>query len=265
MEVNGTIQLAYQDTAWFNDPLNAEIILKEGQHVYLRDGADEFINAYCIGDGITTLDNLPWRGLKQNLQEVTDEGATTTNLIEVGGLDNTAKLITLNKGGASSTGSGLQIEESGSIVGYIKTAIGSAFDFLHPLNANYARVALNLLTGNRTYNLPDTSGTFALTSDVDLKLNIAASQTTGVALTFLTDSVYGTIGTPETGNVTYSATNAKIGVTNLIIHNSGTAPTFAANMKETTVSGGYSLSVINYISVTYINSTEVIYTIFQRV
>lgn len=102
----------------------------------------------------------------QSLQDVTDIGSTTTNLIEVGGLDNTAKLITLNKGGGSSTGSGLQIEESGSIVGYIKTAIGSAFDFLHPLNKFYARIALNLLTANRTYNLPDNSGTIALTSDI---------------------------------------------------------------------------------------------------
>lgn len=50
----------------------------------------------------------------------------------------------------------------------------------------------------------------------------------------------------------------------LIIHNNGTAPTFAANMRETNVSKGYSTGVINYILVTYINSTEVIYTIFQR-
>jgi len=263
MAVNGTIQLGYKDSAWFT--ANPTLVLLAGQIVYLDDQS----GTYKLGDGVTDLATLTFLGGSggggsQSLQDVTDIGATTTNLIEVGGLDNTDKLITLNKGGASSTGSGLQIEESGSIVGYIKTATGSAFDFLHPLNAFYARVALNLLTANRTYNLPDTSGTLALTSDVDTKLPIQATQTTGVALTFLTDSVYGTIGTPETGNVTYSATNAKIGVTNLIIHNSGTYPTFGTNMRETNVSKGYSLSVINYISVTYINSTEVIYTIFQR-
>lgn len=63
MPVDGTIQLAYQDTAWFNDPLNAEIILKEGQHVYLSDGTDEFLSAYVVGDGVTELQDLPWKGL----------------------------------------------------------------------------------------------------------------------------------------------------------------------------------------------------------
>lgn len=135
---------------------------------------------FKIGDGVTAWNTLPYANsggssTTPTLQEVTDEGATTTNLIEVGGLDNTAKLITLNKGGASSTGSGLQIEESGSIVGYIKTAIGSAFDFLHPLNAFYARIALNLLTANRTYNLPDNSGTIALTSDIDTTTDYSES------------------------------------------------------------------------------------------
>lgn len=99
---------------------------------------------------------------------------------------------------------------------------------------------------------------------IALKLNIAAAQTTGVALTFLTDSVYGTIGSPETGNITYSAANAKLGVTNLIIHNNGSAPTFAANMKILSGSGTYATGVINYIFVQYINSTEVIYSINQR-
>ena len=101
--------------------------------------------------------------------------------------------------------------------------------------------------------------------DTDSKLPIETPQTTGVALTFVTDSVYGTIGTPETGNITFSSTGAKLGVTNLIIHNHSVAPTFAANMKKMSGSGGYVLSVVNYIYVTYINSTEVIYSINQRI
>jgi hypothetical protein len=101
--------------------------------------------------------------------------------------------------------------------------------------------------------------------DTDSKLPIETPQTTGVALTFVTDSVYGTIGTPETGNITFSSTGAKLGVTNLIIHNHSVAPTFAANMKKLSGSGGYVLSVVNYIYVTYINSTEVIYSINQRI
>jgi len=101
-------------------------------------------------------------------------------------------------------------------------------------------------------------------SNLALKLNIAAASTTGVALTFTTDSVYGSIATPETGNITYSSTSANIGVTNIIIHNNSVAPTFATNMKKLSGSGTYTISVVNYIYVTYINSTEVIYAISQR-
>ena len=79
MAVNGTIQLAYQDSAWFNDPLNAEIILKEGQHVYLRDGADEFLSAYVVGDGVTELQNLPWKGLITGVQSVTGSNVDNTD------------------------------------------------------------------------------------------------------------------------------------------------------------------------------------------
>jgi hypothetical protein len=103
-----------------------------------------------------------------------------------------------------------------------------------------------------------------LQSNIDLKLPIQADSTTGVSLTFLTDTVYGSIATPETGNITYSSTGAKLGVTNIIIHNNGTAPTFASNMKKLSGSGNYVTGSINYIYVTYINSTEIIYSINQR-
>ena len=60
------------------------------------------------------------------------------------------------------------------------------------------------------------------------KLSIQANSSTGVNISFLTDTVYGTLATPETGNITADVTNAKLGVTNIIIHNSGTAPTFGS-------------------------------------
>lgn len=106
--------------------------------------------------------------------------------------------------------------------------------------------------------------TAILTPIISNKLPIAVPQTTGVALTFVTDSVYGTIGTPETGNITYSSTGAQLGVTNLIIHNHSVAPTFGANMKKLSGSGSYTINLVNYIFITYINATEVIYSINQR-
>jgi len=97
-----------------------------------------------------------------------------------------------------------------------------------------------------------------------LKADIEAGSTAGVALTFTKDQIYGTIASPETGNITYSSTGAKLGVTNIIIHNNGTIPTFATNIKKLSGSGDYVTGSINYIYVTYIISTEVIYSINQR-
>lgn len=91
-----------------------------------------------------------------------------------------------------------------------------------------------------------------------------AGSTTGTVVTFETDRVYGTIASPETGNITANVTGAQIGVTNIIIHNSGTAPTFGSQFKRLSGSGNYVTSQVNYIYCTFINSTEIIYSINQR-
>lgn len=91
-----------------------------------------------------------------------------------------------------------------------------------------------------------------------------AGSTTGTVVTFVTDRVYGTIASPETGNITADVTGAQIGVTNIIIHNSGTAPTFGVEFKKLSGSGNYVTSQVNYIYCTFINSTEIIYSINQR-
>jgi hypothetical protein len=96
------------------------------------------------------------------------------------------------------------------------------------------------------------------------KLNIEAAATTGVVISFTNDRVYGTIASPETGNITADVTGGLLGVTNIIIHNAGSAPTFGAEFKKLSGSGNYVTSVVNYIYCTYITSTEIIYSINQR-
>lgn len=93
---------------------------------------------------------------------------------------------------------------------------------------------------------------------------VAVPTTTGVVISFQNDRVYGSIASPETGNITANITGAKLGVTNIIIHNSGTAPTFGAEFKKLSGSGNYVTSVVNYIYCTYITATEIIYSINQR-
>lgn len=97
-----------------------------------------------------------------------------------------------------------------------------------------------------------------------IPLPTTAGTATGATLSFVTDRIYGTIASPITGNITADVTGAQLGVTNIIIHNSGTAPTFSSEFKKLSGSGNYVVGVVNYIYCTFITSTEIIYSINQR-
>ena len=99
---------------------------------------------------------------------------------------------------------------------------------------------------------------------LDTKLSIETTYVTGTEISFTNDRIYGSLASPETGNITANTTNAKLGVTNIIIHNSGTAPTFGSQFKKLSGSGNYATGVVNYIYCTYISATEIIYSINQR-
>lgn len=118
----------------------------------------------------------------------------------------------------------------------------------------------NANTANRVYTFFDKDYTVA---DDATKLNISVSTTSGTVIRFTTDLMYGTTGAPETGNITANTTGAQTGVTGIIIHNSGTAPTFSAAFKKLSGSGSYVTGTINYIYCTYIDSTHIIYSINQ--
>lgn len=70
------IQIGYKTVAWFS--ANPTIILLAGQHIYLSDGAHEFVDAYVIGDGTTQLQNLIWKGLLPTSKYFTVSGNTVT-------------------------------------------------------------------------------------------------------------------------------------------------------------------------------------------
>jgi hypothetical protein len=98
-----------------------------------------------------------------------------------------------------------------------------------------------------------------------IPLPTQSSSSTGVTLSFITDTVYGTLLSPETGTtITANTTNALLGVTNILIHSGGTSPTFSSEYKKLSGSGNYTTGQVNYIFTTYITSTEIIYSINQR-
>jgi hypothetical protein len=88
---------------------------------------------------------------------------------------------------------------------------------------------------------------------------IETLQRTGVSIAFDRQANYGTIASPETGNITGDYTGAKIGVVQLIIHNNGTAPTVPATWELKF--GFYKVSQVNYIQVTWISSNIAVYSI----
>lgn len=73
--------------------------------------------------------------------------------------------ITLNKGGAASSAgqSGIEIEENAVITAFMEVAAArNGWSFKAPTNANTATILTTSLAANRSYTLPDISGTFAL-------------------------------------------------------------------------------------------------------
>jgi hypothetical protein len=96
-------------------------------------------------------------------------------------------------------------------------------------------------------------------------LPTAASITTGVTLSFTTDRVYGTLTSPETATgITANVTGGLLGVTNILIHSGVTTPTFSSEYKKLSGSGNYTTGQVNYVFATYIEPTEIIYSINQR-
>ncbi len=126
-----------------------------------------------------------------------------------------------------------------------------------------------------TLNVPTASATNrgALSSTdwstFNNKLNITAGTNAGsgasITLDFsVADTIYGSVGSGSavTGNINVSTASGKVGVTHIVVHNSGTIPTITGALKLSG-SGNYKPSVNNFIYFTYISGTTVIYSINQ--
>lgn len=95
------------------------------------------------------------------------------------------------------------------------------------------------------------------------ELQNAAVDTTGTAISFDRPRIYGSDSNPETGNVTIVTTGLIKGMTQLLIHNNGSEPSFAAGIKI--ISGAYATGELNYIFLLAISSSSVLVSITQEV
>lgn len=91
---------------------------------------------------------------------------------------------------------------------------------------------------------------------------LAAADTTGTAISFAVPQIYGTDGAPETGNITIVTTGLVKGMTQLLIHNNGSEPTYGAEIKI--ISGAYATGELNYIMLLAVSSSLVLVTISQE-
>jgi hypothetical protein len=204
--------------------------------------------------------------------------------------------VPLSFGGASlpTFSNGKFLKSGTAAVTWESIAISDVTDLQTTLNAKlassvatttYAPIASPTFTGtvsgitkamvgltnvNNTSDLDKPVSTATQTA-LDAKLNITASTATGgggtTALTFSgTDTIYGTVLVPKTGDITTSITSAKVGVTHIVIHaSSGTVNITAVNgtLSKLSGSGNYSTTETNVIFFTCIDGSNVIYSINQ--
>jgi hypothetical protein len=114
-----------------------------------------------------------------------------------------------------------------------------------------ARLSFNNITADRKYELPDASGTIALTS----------VATTGAVISFDVNKIYNTATTPTALDITNDLTGAKIGVVQKIYSNKSVAPTVPAGWVK--LGGDYTVSVLNIIYAEWSESSRVEYWIVK--
>jgi len=85
----------------------------------------------------------------------------------------------------------------------------------------------------------------------------------GTVLSFVEDSIYGMPDDPQAGNITADLIQAKKGVTVLLFHQQGSAPSYGSNFIETADSSDYDTAGLNLIFVLYVDDTHIYYKVTQ--
>jgi len=92
---------------------------------------------------------------------------------------------------------------------------------------------------------------------------LEAANVTGTAISFAVPQIYGSVGSPETGDITIVTTGLVKGMVQLVIHNDSNEPSYGSEIQI--VSGAYAADVDNYILLLAVSSTLVLATITQEI
>lgn len=198
-------------------------------------GGSDILN---IGTSNADVINIGYSGSTINIQG-------TLAWQNVTNLQVTDKLFTVNKGGGigSASSTGFEIEENGIITGWFATnGTRDGWDFRAPGNVfGIATLSLAAITNNRTYTLPDASGTIALTSNIIGPANGGTGVANNAASTITISGNFAT---------TFTVT----GVTGVTLPTSGTLATVAGTWategtstltNSTTIDGAQTLTFDN--------------------
>lgn len=91
---------------------------------------------------------------------------------------------------------------------------------------------------------------------------LPAVDTTGTAIQFDVPKTYGSVATPETGNITLNSTGFVKGMVQVLLHNHSSIPTFGSEFKK--IGGAYIVGVKNSIYMHSISTTLIEYTVSQE-
>ena len=91
------------------------------------------------------------------------------------------------------------------------------------------------------------------------------TQTTGGSINFAAEKIYNTATTPGTGNVSFSQTEAVLGIVQKIYHNDSTPPSFSGVPDiQIMGTGTYTAGVLNVIYAEWTENDRIEYWITQE-
>ena len=223
----------------------------------------KWINRINSKQNVLTEDNVgSFMDVKLSTKPTPTSGDTVLGRDSVTG--KAVEIPTSSLGGGGSGGSGLALGETSSTayrgdlgqIAYNHTTLTG-----NPHGTTKNDIGLGNVDNTSDVDKPISTAT---QNALDAKLSIEATSIVGTEISFTNDRIYGSLASPETANITANTTNAKLGVTNIIIHNSATIPTFGSEFKKLSGSGNYVVGAVNYIYCTFISANEIIYSINQR-
>jgi len=235
----------------FLDDINENFTeLYTGQHIDQATAAeladdDELGFWQKVG---STLKKITWANLVLKLQTLFE--AKNSNIQTHIGTTTTPHVTSSEK----STWNGK--EDAGTAAGLMSSHTSN-----HPAPTN--RDTRNEAAGTASGLMSSHTSTYdhSKLADVDAKLPKAQPAGSGSAIVFTQDRSYGSIASPEAGNITADLTDAVHGAVVLVIHQNATEPTYPGTFQKLSGSEDYNAAKVNLIYIQYLDATNQKYTI----